>query len=672
MANGVKVHSNIVKMHKLAIQSTGSIVFYPTSRVEVFDSAVIVSSKGDIDLQGPFNQPYPNQNSCKLENVNIQQYRCQSITNTSSWTGDWADAGLIAVSGRSVTVQGEVRGTGIVLCGDKIEIPPNGKVNSSGYGCPMNYGNGCGCSSGGGGGLGGAGSLASKKTGTVSVDVSCDSTNVCEGRVHSEQNAGYKGEISQYDLLSLTVGSGGGSVEYSPYAGRGGGVLVLEATTSLIVNGKVSANGQDAYVEPLPTTVYGSGSGGTIVIRTPRLEGGGLVHADGGQNKFSNSTYEGGIGGGGRVIFAADPFYTYKFGGTFSLGLGNMSTTGILYPPACPAGQNNSQDKDGRLQTCTACPVGTYKVQADNTQCEPCTNGPLNSKYTKEEQATDQCAFECKDGYKDVKGKCLDSFEQFLDSIGGYPILGAVGSSVTLLLFAPFIILKNVMAYRAHRVLIKQDDSKIKMKKTKKTGGIGDFFSNADSVNVVDLVSETEMNPVIKHADGSNSSNSTKDTSGGGITSTEKVVDPSLLSSSPSRDSFNNLNNLSHLFSASTRALNTVESDKSEKSDFKEMQYQYCMTDRDISVHAERVYLLGTNSPRQLGLGGSWRWSVRCPENLKHMVDPVAYAQLARSVTAGVAWKMLSLEHLAMWLTHILLPPHGQQLVVSVSTYCAH
>jgi hypothetical protein len=656
VAGDISVYSSITGMNSLSVRTSKSITFFPSSQVEVLDSAVIVSS-ATIDIRGSFKQPFPNADACNVLAVSIQNFSCQSISQDAQWLGGALSSGLIAISGNKVSINGIINATGIVLCGIEVDISSQGVVDSSGYGCPMNNGSGCGCPSGGGGGLGGSGSMA------MSIDVNgqntyvnCDSP-VCMGTAHALQDPMYRGEMSNYHLLSVTVGSGGGCVQDSLSAGRGGGVVVIEANETVSVNGMVLANGQDAFRDPLPSDVYGSGSGGTIVIRTKILSGTGSIHADAGENKFYSRTFEGGYGGGGRVIFAADPFYDHAFLGTFSIGSNNQSKSGILFPPACPRGMS-AELSNGFLGVCEVCPYGYYKATDDNTQCLPCTNTRPHSYFSEQGQTQPECAFECEAGYKRVGNSCLDSFGQFLESINGFPILGAIGSSVIIILFAPCIILKNVLVYRSHNVELKQEQNKLKLKKKRTSSGFGDFLSNVRSVDVVDLVAETEMNPVLKQIEAPNANNARS------IFSVDRTHDSmSILQPRLGRFDSSNLNTLSPLFSVS-KPSHLVEIDKSEKSDFKEMLNQHRMTDRDIGVHAERVYILGTNSPQRFGSDGSWRWPSRCPENLKHMIDPVAYTKLAVAITSGVAWKRFSLEHIIIRIIHLLLPPHGQHLVV--------
>lgn len=80
-------------------------------------------------------------------------------------------------------------------------------------------------------------------------------------------------------------GSGGGCEG----GGKGGGVITLKATTSIQVDGLVSANGNDGGD-------CGGGSGGSIYIETDYFKGSGMVTSRGGAGSGT-----GGGGGGGRI-----------------------------------------------------------------------------------------------------------------------------------------------------------------------------------------------------------------------------------------------------------------------------------------------------------------------------------------------------------------------------------
>jgi hypothetical protein len=88
------------------------------------------------------------------------------------------------------------------------------------------------------------------------------------------------------------LGSGGGAWDNED-GGNGGGKITLHASIQLIVNGKISANGDNGA-----GSAAGGGSGGSIIIHTPLLSGNGFIEANGGGS--------GPGGGGGRVaVFCA-------------------------------------------------------------------------------------------------------------------------------------------------------------------------------------------------------------------------------------------------------------------------------------------------------------------------------------------------------------------------------
>lgn len=84
----------------------------------------------------------------------------------------------------------------------------------------------------------------------------------------------------------VNLGSGGG---HTGSGGSGGGAihLTVGGTTSMETNGVITANGQGE--------TFGSGSGGSVLLRTGSLRGGGVIQANG----ANTVTY--GAGGGGRV-----------------------------------------------------------------------------------------------------------------------------------------------------------------------------------------------------------------------------------------------------------------------------------------------------------------------------------------------------------------------------------
>jgi len=161
----------------------------------------------------------------------------------------------------------------------------------------------------GGGASGGAGSGAGRSV-TVNGIVTGGG-----GGFGGPGGAGANGAAggASYGLVNYSeAGSGGGNGEnpLSPSGGAGGGVIVLNVTGTLSINGRISANG-------LPGAGQGSGggSGGGIAVSAGVVSGGGAITANGGSGQLPL----GGGGGGGRIQLIAR---------TNSLFTGNVSAHG--------------------------------------------------------------------------------------------------------------------------------------------------------------------------------------------------------------------------------------------------------------------------------------------------------------------------------------------------------
>jgi hypothetical protein len=98
----------------------------------------------------------------------------------------------------------------------------------------------------------------------------------------------------------ILAGSGGGS----KIAGSGGGAIRICAATKITVNGHIRALGQTLNV---------GGSGGSILLITPLMEGKGTIDASGGTPTSTICGGVGGGGGGGRIAIRAT---TNKYTGT--------------------------------------------------------------------------------------------------------------------------------------------------------------------------------------------------------------------------------------------------------------------------------------------------------------------------------------------------------------------
>lgn len=123
-----------------------------------------------------------------------------------------------------------------------------------------------------------------------------------------------------YDSVSFPIqggspgGNGSGTSGAPPYGGNGGGTMQLSVGSTLLVNGRLSANGMNGDFNS------GGGSGGAIRLQAATLSGDGVISVVGGDG---NGTAGG--GGGGRIAIY---FTTNLFSGTLSACGGSGALAG--------------------------------------------------------------------------------------------------------------------------------------------------------------------------------------------------------------------------------------------------------------------------------------------------------------------------------------------------------
>jgi hypothetical protein len=132
-------------------------------------------------------------------------------------------------------------------------------------------------------------------------------------------------------------GSAGGYQLYStPAGGNGGGLIWIEATNAVTMDGMLTANGQ------LMGNYKGAGSGGGIYIRCLTFAGStsGIVRVNGGDETTQVPGGTGGSGGGGRIAVIYDttaqnamPIPGTRFSAAGGLGYGGDGDVGTLYFP---------------------------------------------------------------------------------------------------------------------------------------------------------------------------------------------------------------------------------------------------------------------------------------------------------------------------------------------------
>lgn len=166
------------------------------------------------------------------------------------------------------------------------EVQPDASVNADQRGWTSESGRRGGSSgsplSGGGGGHGGFGGLSS--------------SGAAGGNTYG----------STFNPLDL---GGAGGEGYGGYGGTGGGGIQIHVGGNCVLDGTVTANGQNAT-----NSRAGGGAGGSIWITAPTISGNGRVQADGG----AGEPVHGGGGGGGRIALIA----------TTNLFSGNISAVG--------------------------------------------------------------------------------------------------------------------------------------------------------------------------------------------------------------------------------------------------------------------------------------------------------------------------------------------------------
>jgi len=183
----------------------------------------------------------------------------------------WQVDGQISVEATNmlVTAGGALRADGRGYRGGWYSVTG---YNPPGYGPGASAGGTYGA---GGAGHGGAGGRSSSESG-----------NLAGGAAY--------GSASDPDL----PGSGAGGFQI--YDGRrGGGLIRIVVNDRLVIDGSVSANGEDGG------SWYAGGSGGGISIRCRTIEGSGSIQANGGTASVGGSR-GGGSGAGGRISIVYD------------------------------------------------------------------------------------------------------------------------------------------------------------------------------------------------------------------------------------------------------------------------------------------------------------------------------------------------------------------------------
>ena len=175
---------------------------------------------------------------------------------------------------------------------NNLDIEPGGSINVDGRGY-----------------LGGRQGSNTAITGYTSGNVITDGSLGAAGGSHGGAGGyGYGGTIgSTYGDPANPdePGAGGGAASTLYKGGNGGGLILLQVSGTLTVDGRISADG----VSPA-AFLGGGGAGGAILIDTGTLAGNGDISANGGDGGIY-TTFSAGGGGGGRIaIYYSTDNYT--------------------------------------------------------------------------------------------------------------------------------------------------------------------------------------------------------------------------------------------------------------------------------------------------------------------------------------------------------------------------
>jgi hypothetical protein len=147
----------------------------------------------------------------------------------------------------------------------------------------------------------GAGKSVSTRSGYVGSGAGYGGYGAASGGTPGAAGGGAYGSVT----APVDLGSGGGIYQYSAPGSAGGGAIHIGVTGTLLVNGRISANGGAVISQG-----GGGGSGGGVWLTAGTLAGAGTISANGGAGNEL-----GGGGGGGRISIQ---YGVYAFDGTIS------------------------------------------------------------------------------------------------------------------------------------------------------------------------------------------------------------------------------------------------------------------------------------------------------------------------------------------------------------------
>lgn len=600
----------------------------------------------------------------------------------SSYAGPVFGNGTVVVTASkslAVKSEGYIYGSVVILCSPDINIAAGATVSSTSRGCTTNQGGAAGIFQ-----FIDVPNVASSQPSypaiADTISFGAGGGGAAGGNGGSGTGNGSPGGASFLVDSSTTVvaGSGGGCVQDAVYGmiGAGGGIVSIMANVSLVNNGAISSIGGNGLGSSV--VACGGGSGGTILVITPQVTGNGLFSIAGGKGGTGNVTAGGGGGGGNTLFFKNTKLelatYTKFEGKITNSGGAAGTTTGIsLTPvatagsagllPVCPLGTgNNNQTTSGSSDgsVCSPCGTGFYKSVVNSAACSSCTNNRGHSYYVacdydtstpfgdpQQCPTTASCPYVCDAG--DITQQCLNPFLLVIFVLGSWActahqaketdlvcIWGGFVVDFVAVIIGIFLCLR-LYRYREYRKFV--DDM------------------NKDRQNLALLGHQQTSDPWAM----------------GQPASGESLVSPLFQPEIQMQTSSFSLNKRTASTSASNAARKSMfHYLKASAKNPKDLRLAMRMVDADMTYHACRIYLLGSNHPH-LHRGGNWHLDRNRPTCLRPMLKRTEYQKFADMINREMEWNTSSWDwliyHVSMFFINIFMSPLTAMIQVRVVSH---
>lgn len=263
------------------VRTTGGDGFYGDGA----DGSVFLLKQGDTNGEIVFNGTGPGSPFSDLILPPGQTFSSLRLQNGARVIaqGPLSVTGTVKIAGNSLLTHPDASEAGLSITAKRVEIDAGSAIDVTGRGYRGGNQSGFGES--------GAtlGSLPGSQSGT-------GGSHAGVGGDYPGNGANVPGLVYGVPQRPTTLGGAGGAWGGQP-GGAGGGVVRIQASEAVVVNGALRADGGLAG-----GSAAGDGAGGSVWITTSRMGGTGTVSANGGTAGGSDRTG----GGGGRVAVYAD------------------------------------------------------------------------------------------------------------------------------------------------------------------------------------------------------------------------------------------------------------------------------------------------------------------------------------------------------------------------------